>query len=90
VQHDEVIAVLEKPISQRLLGSDVPARLAYTGLDGDPRGVPVAFWWGGAQLVVCTVPAAAKARALRRHPRVAVTIDTQGGARGRPRCVPRT
>ena len=78
MEHDEVIAVLEKPISQRLLGSNIPARLAYTGTDGGPRVVPVAFWWTGARLVVCTMPTMAKVRALQRDPRVAVTIDTQG------------
>ncbi len=78
MDRDEVIEVLEKPISQELLGSGIPTRLAYTGLDGGPRVVPVAFWWTGAQLVVCTLPTMAKVRALRRKPRVAITIDTQG------------
>jgi Pyridoxamine 5'-phosphate oxidase len=78
VDHDEVIEVLEKPISRELLGSNIPARLAYAGLDGDPRVVPVAFWWTGAHLVVCTIPTMAKVRALQRNPRVAITIDTQG------------
>jgi hypothetical protein len=78
VDHDEVIEVLEKPISRELLGSNIPARLAYTGVDGDPRVVPVAFWWTGAHLVVCTMPTMAKVRALQRNPRVAITIDTQG------------
>jgi nitroimidazol reductase NimA-like FMN-containing flavoprotein (pyridoxamine 5'-phosphate oxidase superfamily) len=77
VDHDNVIEVLNKPISQELLGSSIPARLAYTGLDGDPRVVPVAFHWNGAQLVVCSVPTMAKVRALQRNPRVAITIDTQ-------------
>ena len=72
-----VAEVMGKPISQELLGSSIPARLAYTGLDGDPRVVPVAFHWNGAQLVVCSVPTMAKVRALQRNPRVAITIDTQ-------------
>jgi nitroimidazol reductase NimA-like FMN-containing flavoprotein (pyridoxamine 5'-phosphate oxidase superfamily) len=77
VDRNDVIEVLDKPISRELLGSSIPARLAYTGLDGDPRVVPVGFWWNGAQLVVCSVPTMAKVRALRQNPRVAVTIDTQ-------------
>ncbi len=76
-QHD-IAAALAQPISQELLGSSIPARLAYTGLDGDPRVVPVGFHWNGAQLIVCTVPTSAKVRALRRRPKVAITIDTQG------------
>ncbi|TQM15249.1 pyridoxamine 5'-phosphate oxidase family protein [Pseudonocardia kunmingensis] len=78
MDRDQVIEVLERPIAQRLLGSGIPARLAYTGLDGGPRVVPVAFWWTGAEIVVCSLPTMAKVPALRRDPRVAVTIDTQG------------
>ena len=78
MDRDDVIEVLEKPIAQRLLGSGIPARFAYTGLDGGPRVVPVAFWWTGADLVVCSLPTMAKVPALRRDPRVAITIDTQG------------
>lgn len=78
MDRDDVIEVLEKPIAQRLLGSGIPARLAYTGLDGGPRVVPVAFWWTGAEIVVCSLPTMAKVPALRRDPRVAITIDTQG------------
>jgi pyridoxamine 5'-phosphate oxidase-like protein len=73
-----VIEVLEKPISQELLGSHIPARLAYAGLDGDPRVVPVGFLWTHGRIVVGTVPASAKVSALQHNPRVALTIDTQG------------
>ena len=73
-----VAEVLAKPIAQELLASSVPARLAYAGLDGDPRVVPVAFLWTGSTLVVATVPTSAKVPALRRNPRVALTVDTEG------------
>ena len=74
---DDIAAVLAKPISQELLGSSIPARVAYTGVDGDPRVVPLGFHWNGAQLIICTVPTSAKVRALQQNPRVAITIDTQ-------------
>ncbi len=77
MDRNDVTEVLSKPISRELLGSSIPARLAYTGADGDPRVVPVAFLWTGEQLLVFTVPTAAKVRALRQNPRVAITIDTQ-------------
>jgi hypothetical protein len=77
MDRNDVTEVLDKPISRELLGSSIPARLAYTGVDGDPRVVPVAFLWTGEQLLVFTVPTAAKVRALRENPRVAITIDTQ-------------
>lgn len=78
MQQDQVTQVLAKPISQELLGSSIPARLAYTGVDGDPRVIPIGFWWTGTQVTMCTVPASAKVRALRQNPRVALTIDTEG------------
>lgn len=76
MDRSDVIEVLSKPISQQLLGSSTPARLAYTAVDGDPRVVPIGFVWNGAQLVLFSVPAMAKVRALQRNPRVAITIDT--------------
>ncbi|GAA0920430.1 pyridoxamine 5'-phosphate oxidase family protein [Pseudonocardia zijingensis] len=77
MDRNDVIEVLSKPISRELLGSSIPARLAYTARDGDPRVVPIAFWWNGEQLLVFTVPHAAKVRALQQNPRVSITIDTQ-------------
>jgi hypothetical protein len=78
MRQDEVTQVLAKPISRELLGSPIPARLAYTGVDGNPRVIPIAFRWTGSQVVMGTVPASAKVRALRQNPRVALTIDTEG------------
>ena len=75
-RHD-VAEVLAKPISQELLGSSIPARLAYIGIDGAPRAIPIGFSWTGAQVVMATVPTSAKVRALRRNARVALTIDTE-------------
>lgn len=72
-----VFEVLAEPISQELLGSSIPARLAYVGIDGAPRAIPIAFVWTGGHVVMATVPKSAKVRALRQNPRVAVTIDTQ-------------
>lgn len=73
---DEIHAMLNDPVAQRLLQSVNPARLAYVARDGTPRVVPVAFHWNGATFVVGTVPAAAKVVALQANPSVALTIDT--------------
>ena len=78
MDRNQVAEVMGRPISRELLGSSIPARLAYVGRDGDPRVVPVGFLWDGAHLVVCTVPASAKVGALQQNPRVAITIDTEG------------
>jgi hypothetical protein len=77
MDRQDVVEVLAKPISEELLGSSIPARLAYVGIDGAPRAIPIGFWWTGEQVVMATVPGSAKVRALRRHPRVALTLDTQ-------------
>ncbi len=73
----DVLEVLTKPLSLELLGSAIPARFAYTGLDGDPRVIPIGFLWTGEQFELYTVPASAKVKALRANPRVALTIDTE-------------
>jgi hypothetical protein len=72
----EIAAVLAKPYSQQLLNGSEPARLAYNGLDGAPRAIPIGFWVDGGQIVMATVPKSAKVAALRRNPKVALTIDT--------------
>ncbi|WP_258724853.1 pyridoxamine 5'-phosphate oxidase family protein [Cellulomonas sp. NS3] len=73
----DVIEVLAKPLSRELLGSAIPARLAYVGVDGAPRAIPIGFWWSGEHVVMATLPRSAKVRALRQNPRVALTIDTE-------------
>lgn len=73
---EEIAEVLAKPYAQQLLGSTEPARLAYTALDGDPRVIPIGFWCDGERIVIATVPKSAKVAALRKNPRVAITVDT--------------
>src|SRR3954447_4463374 len=70
------LGLLETDTAQRLLASTLPARIAYTALDGTPRALPIWFTWTGGELVVASFAGAAKARALRAHPEVALTIDT--------------
>ena len=77
MKREEITDVLAQPISRELLGSSIPARLAYIGVDGAPRAIPIGFHWSGRDFVVYTLPNAAKVRALRKNPRVALTIDTQ-------------
>jgi hypothetical protein len=70
------LALLNDPVAQELLRGEVPARLAYTWIDGSPRVVPIAFHWNGEELVMGTWPHSPKVKALRQDPRVALTIDT--------------
>ena len=71
------LTLLDHPVARELLQSPVPARLAYLALDGTPRVVPLLFHWTGDELVVTSWPDDPKVAALRRHPAVAVTIDTE-------------
>ena len=68
--------VLNDPLAQELLGSNIPARLAYTGLDGFPRVIPIGFHWNGSEIVMATSPISPKTKALARDPHVAITIDS--------------
>jgi hypothetical protein len=76
---DELAA--ELAAGERMLRSATVARLAYDGIDGTPRVIPVGFLWTGKAVVVCTHPTAPKVAALRARPRVALTIDTPSPAR---------
>jgi hypothetical protein len=72
---DEIAEILARPYAQQLLHGPEPARMAYDGLDGEPRAIPIGFWTEGQRILMATVPRAAKVAALRAHPKVALTID---------------
>ena len=78
------LGLLETDTAKRLLTSTIPARLAYIAGDGTPRIVPTWCHCTGDALVMPTFVsaphvrhAAARLRALRANPDVAVTIDTE-------------
>ena len=72
------LSLLEHPTAQQLLQSNIPARLAYISTDGTPRVVPIWFHWNGKAIVLGTPPNAPKLKALAKHPKVALTIDSDG------------
>ena len=76
MNQQQIAEILAKPYAQQLLNGPEPARFAYDGLDGDPRVIPIGFWMEGDKLVMATVPKSAKVAALRKNPKVALTIDT--------------
>jgi uncharacterized protein YndB with AHSA1/START domain len=78
-QAEADIADLSLPEAGELLRHGALARLAYNGLDGLPRVVPVGFLWRDGRIIVCTAPTAPKVRALAARPQVALTIDTVEG-----------
>ena len=69
------LELLQDAVSQELLQSKIPARLAYIATDGTPRVVPIWFHWNGREFVMATPPKAPKLKALARNPKVALTID---------------
>jgi hypothetical protein len=78
------LSLLETDVAQELLASALPARVAYIAQDGTPRVVPTWFHWTGRELVMPTFVAAphikrpaARLRALRANPDVAISIDTE-------------
>ncbi|MFC7328561.1 pyridoxamine 5'-phosphate oxidase family protein [Marinactinospora rubrisoli] len=62
--------------AHELLSQASMARLAYNGLDGLPRVVPIGIFWTGEEIVMSTAATAPKVRALSARPEVALTIDT--------------
>jgi hypothetical protein len=77
------LRLLETDAATDLLQSTIPARLALVATDGTPRIVPTWFEWTGSELVMGTFVSAphvtepaARLRALRANPWVAVSIDT--------------
>jgi PPOX class probable F420-dependent enzyme len=73
--HQGGLELLQHPASQELLYSKIPARLAYIGTDGAPRVIPIWFHWNGREVVMATPPKAPKLKALKKNPKVSLTID---------------
>src|SRR2546425_9672332 len=66
---------LDDPVVPSLLRAPNLARLAYSGLDGRPRVVPIWFAVLNGDIVMVTGPRASKVRALEADNAVALTID---------------
>jgi hypothetical protein len=45
MHQQNVTRVLNDPLAQELMQSNIPARLACVGLDGFPRALPIGFYW---------------------------------------------
>src|SRR5580692_7904501 len=71
----DVDAELSTTGAQELLTSTSAAHLAYIGIDGTPRVIPVGFFWTGDQAVVATATTSPKVAALSARPDVALAID---------------
>lgn len=52
ITKEEVTKVLDDPVAQELLKSNLTAQLGYMALDGTPRVVPIWFEWTGGELIL--------------------------------------
>jgi nitroimidazol reductase NimA-like FMN-containing flavoprotein (pyridoxamine 5'-phosphate oxidase superfamily) len=71
----EIEAELAMPGAQELLASTSAAHLAYVGNDGNPRVIPVGYFWTGQVFVISTATTSPKVTALSTRPNVALAID---------------
>jgi hypothetical protein len=71
MQRNDVMHVLNDPLAQELIRSNIPARVAYTSVDGSPRGATL--------LVQLTL--AHSSTAARRH--VPSQLSSKTDARSR-------
>ena len=72
---DRINDILTDSITVELIERSPLMRVAYTGLDGAPRVVPVAYIVRDGKIIFCTVTSSDKVPALQRDPQVAITID---------------
>ena len=72
---EDALRLLDDPVAQELLKSSIPARLAYTALDGSPHVVPIWFHWTGQEFVLGSASNSPKVKALATNAKVALTID---------------
>lgn len=75
MDRERIDEVMAGDVARKLLQRPL-ARLAYVARDGTPRVVPIGVVWDGTAIVMCTATNAAKVKALRANPDVALTIDT--------------
>jgi PPOX class probable F420-dependent enzyme len=66
---------MDDPVVEKLLSGPNLARLAYIGLDGRPKVVPIWFVYDGECFVMVTGPKADKVPAIEKNGAVALTID---------------
>jgi hypothetical protein len=70
------VSLLQHPVAQTLLQSNIPARFAYTWRDGTPRVIPIGYHWNGQEFVLATAPDSPKMKVLKDGAKVALTIDS--------------
>jgi general stress protein 26 len=76
MDQEKIIELMNDPVAQELVHAPIHARLAYNGLDGSPRVIPMGYSWDGEAFVMASPTNSPKVKALQANPQVALTIDT--------------
>lgn len=75
--YEEIVETMNTdPFVQKLLQAPIPARVAYIGLDHQPRVIPISYLWDGQHFVFASPPSWYKVRSIEANPNVALTVDT--------------
>lgn len=75
--YEEIVETMNTdPVVQKLLQAPIPARVAYIGLDSQPRVFPISYLWDGQYFVFASPPTWYKVRSIEANPNVALTVDT--------------
>lgn len=72
---------LTQEVTDRLTGDDF-GWLTTVAKSGQPVPKLVWFYFDGADVIVYTMPSAAKVRHIRAHPRVSLNLDSDGNGSG--------
>ena len=70
-----VADILTDPVTLDLVEKQPICQIAYTAADGSPRAVPLGYLLRNGTFLFFTIPSSDKVVALRRDPRIALTID---------------
>jgi hypothetical protein len=70
-----ITEILTDPVTVDLVEKQPIMQIAYAAVDGSPRAVPVGYLLREGKFLFFTIPSSDKVAALRRDPRIALTID---------------
>ena len=80
MEYSDIVQLIDTdPVVQTLLELPLAMRLAYLGLDGHPRAVPITIVWDGKAFVFATPASTYKVKAIAANPKVGFTLDIGPG-----------
>jgi hypothetical protein len=75
VDPTRIAEILTDPVTLELTDRQPILQIAYSAADGSPRAVPVGYLLRDGKFLFFTIPGSDKVAALRRDPRIALTVD---------------